>query len=171
MSTPHANEIAHTVEHARARIANKIPSPLCETHDAVVVHLHDQLEDLKRFVDCRAEVLAFAIAMEGRLRKKDQDRVASWKHKAPRAISVDLVSKAMALDVQILRATFPNPSLLAKHAIDIGNFAMFITDVAGVLDIRALAQDGLIDVAPEAVRISFPAAMHTPFDPIEGVKA
>lgn len=167
MSTPRANEIAHTVEHARARIENKMPSPLCDTHDAVVVHLHDQLQDLQRFVDCRPEVMAFAIAMEGRLRKKDQDRVASWRHKAPKALSVDLVSKAMALDVQVLRAVDPDRSLLAKHAIDIGNFAMFIADVAGVLDIHALSRDGLIDVAPEPARISFPTAMHCPFDPIE----
>lgn len=114
--------------------------------DRVILQLLSDRAQLLAFNGCRPEVIAFAIAMERRLQAKDQDKVASWKHKAPKDLAVDLVSKAMTLDracLQLPRIAGGDPvqgafEAVLKHAVDAGNIAMFIADVAGVLPIEDL---------------------------------
>lgn len=140
MTQPSSLEISAVVAEASKRLAELGALLDCkpasiEGVNRVIVHLYSQVERYRAIAGCRPEVIAFALEMERRLQEKDQDRVASWKHKSARALSVDLCSKAMALDSACIKLR-PEPGgqqLLAKHAVDVANFAMFIADVAGAL--------------------------------------
>lgn len=80
----------------------------------------------------RPEVAAFAQLMEQRLRAKDQDHVATWKHLDAKAHLVPLISKAMALDTSI---ACRRDELTRLHAVDVANYAMFVLDVMGLMEV------------------------------------
>lgn len=82
----------------------------------------------------RAEVMVFGLLMEARLREKDMDRKGnSWKTADIKNLLVHATAKTYSLDAALkIRG---NEVEVAKHAIDLANYAMMIADVAGALNI------------------------------------
>lgn len=81
--------------------------------------------------ELRPEVLAFALLMEARLREKDADKGQSWKDADIGNLQVCITAKNMSIDTALMYGT---NSEAARHAVDLANYAMMITDVAGVLE-------------------------------------
>lgn len=90
--------------------------------------------------DCRAQVLAFAIEMERKLREHDPVKGEdSWKGDEPgdlaaRALQegLELREACMALDAQRW-PTREHYAAVRDEAADVGNMAMMAADAAGVL--------------------------------------
>lgn len=81
--------------------------------------------------ELRPDVLAFALLMEQRLREKDTDKGQSWKDADIGNLQVCVTAKNMSLDTALMYGTNGEA---ARHAVDIANYAMMITDVAGALE-------------------------------------
>lgn len=81
--------------------------------------------------ELRPEVLAFALLMEARLREKDADKGQSWKNIDVHRIHVAMLAKVGLLD----RALYADqPSVFGtKHSVDLANYCMMISDLAGAL--------------------------------------
>ena len=80
----------------------------------------------------RPEVLAFAQLMEQRLRSKDAERGTSWKHMHEGDLMVPAAAKTYAMDRAMQN---DDRDAVIKHAIDVGNYCMFIADATGALEI------------------------------------
>lgn len=74
--------------------------------------------------ELRPEVLAFALLMEARLRQNETEKGTSWKQIA----KSDLVELAASKCIRMERH-----QLDMRHPVDLANYCMMISDVAGVL--------------------------------------
>ncbi len=102
----------------------------------------------------RPEVLAFARLMEAKLREHDDDRGSGWKYDDPEQLLERIWEEANELHDALegfrsaegesgdrTPAVEKAAMNAAIEATDIGNFAMMIADVLGVLDTHPESED------------------------------
>lgn len=78
----------------------------------------------------RAEVEAFADAMEAELRANDHK--TGWKDMQPDDLVAMLWDEVRELDVAVQHGS--DPSVIRSEAADVANFAMMVADVCGGLE-------------------------------------
>ncbi len=84
-------------------------------------------------MELRPEVLAFAQAMERKLREHDETRGRrGWSSAQPDWLMLRLTEETGEL-ARAVRRTRRGP-LILDEAADVGNLAMMVADVAGVLE-------------------------------------
>lgn len=93
------------------------------------LQLHGSNVALRWVQDLRAQVGNYAMAMEGRL--QENDHKPGWEHMEPIQISSGVIQNHMALLDAIEAGDHP---AMQQHAVDIGNYAMMVFDLARKLE-------------------------------------
>jgi len=81
-------------------------------------------------VDCRPEVLAFAIRMEEKLRTKDAEYPRSWREDTLEGLFAHLDEEVIELDTAIGAVSNGDMQKVIGEAVDVANMAMMIADTA-----------------------------------------
>ena len=99
-----------------------------------ITELH---KTIRALCDARPQVIAFALAMEAKLKARDERGVRGWST-APNThllqrLRVEAYELQEQCDLLELESPSAHPAKVLEEAADVANFAMMIADNAGAL--------------------------------------
>lgn len=104
-----------------------------------------KVEVAAKMLGVRVEVAKFALLMEAKLAKHDEERGSSWKRDDPHSllnrisdigpdVRGELAELADAVEKWVVKQNSSRAKKVAMEAADVANFAMMVADVVGGLD-------------------------------------